>query len=487
MAKDKMRDLVVLLPGITGSVLQKDDEDLWAVSGQSLWAALRDRKSRLEALKVPAHKPGATAPDDGIRATRLIYDFHGVFGLWKIDGYDTMARLVTDHFEVTPGSAAAPREDQNFFEFPYDWRRSNRDSARALQQFLEPQLHRWRQWSHWKDARVIILAHSMGGLVSRYYLEVLEGWRDCRALITFGTPYRGSMNAVNYVANGYKMAGIDFTDIMRSMPSIYELMPIYPSINIDGTWQRVAESNGLPKEIVPERAADALKFHREIEDAVDKHRESAEYLKNGYSIMPVVGIQQPTLQSAFAKGDTLFFESSRPAIVDELQQGGDGTVPRISATPIELGNQPAAVYFVEIHGSLQNNQYVLDNLRAQVQQLQVDPDKAPVRGARLPKPAPERPAIGLRVEDLYDSDQPVVLRAEISGPAAPSGGLVATFRRSGEGGSKFDRPFRATTEGYELVVEGLEAGQYRVAVKGAKGGPNAPTAVHEVFEIAGAI
>lgn len=133
MPRDKMRDLVVLLPGITGSVLQKDNEDLWAVSGQSLWATLRDQKDRLEALKVPDHKPRETPPDDGIRATRLIYDFHGVFGLWKIDGYNTMARLITDNFEVTPGDPAAPHEDQNFFEIPYDWRRSNRDSACMLQ------------------------------------------------------------------------------------------------------------------------------------------------------------------------------------------------------------------------------------------------------------------------------------------------------------------------------------------------------------------
>ena len=43
----------------------------------------------------------------------------------------------------------------------------------------------------------------MGGLVSRYYLEVLGGWRDTRRLITFGTPYRGSLNAVDFAANGF--------------------------------------------------------------------------------------------------------------------------------------------------------------------------------------------------------------------------------------------------------------------------------------------
>jgi triacylglycerol esterase/lipase EstA (alpha/beta hydrolase family) len=67
----------------------------------------------------------------------------------------------------------------------------------------------------------------MGGLVARYYLEVLEGWRDCRALITFGTPYRGSANALNYLANGYKKLFLDLTEVMRSFSSIYQL-PYFP-------------------------------------------------------------------------------------------------------------------------------------------------------------------------------------------------------------------------------------------------------------------
>jgi triacylglycerol esterase/lipase EstA (alpha/beta hydrolase family) len=53
----------------------------------------------------------------------------------------------------------------------------------------------------------------MGGLISRYYLEVLEGWRDCRALVTFGTPYRGAVDAVNYLANGYKQLFVELTEV----------------------------------------------------------------------------------------------------------------------------------------------------------------------------------------------------------------------------------------------------------------------------------
>ena len=36
-----MRDVIVLLPGIMGSVLQKDGKDAWALSGGALIAALR--------------------------------------------------------------------------------------------------------------------------------------------------------------------------------------------------------------------------------------------------------------------------------------------------------------------------------------------------------------------------------------------------------------------------------------------------------------
>ena len=43
MPKTRMKDLVVLLPGIMGSALQKDGKDLWDVSGQAIAQALKAR------------------------------------------------------------------------------------------------------------------------------------------------------------------------------------------------------------------------------------------------------------------------------------------------------------------------------------------------------------------------------------------------------------------------------------------------------------
>lgn len=111
---------------------------------------------------------------DGIRATRLVPDAHLIPGLVKIDGYSAMVRLITDTFKVQRGSI----DDDgpaNFFEFPYDWRRDNRVAARQLKTLIDRRLSQWRAFSGADDAKVILLAHSMGGLVARHYLEMLDG------------------------------------------------------------------------------------------------------------------------------------------------------------------------------------------------------------------------------------------------------------------------------------------------------------------------
>ncbi|MGH9197773.1 MAG: lipase family alpha/beta hydrolase, partial [Acidimicrobiia bacterium] len=40
-----------------------------------------------------------------------------------------------------------------------------------------------------------IIGHSLGGLVARYYIEQMGGFRKVRTLITLGTPHRGTIAA----------------------------------------------------------------------------------------------------------------------------------------------------------------------------------------------------------------------------------------------------------------------------------------------------
>ena len=269
--KISLKDLIVILPGILGSVLEKDGKDLWAVSGQAIWQILSQSEQTINNLKLTQDDPELDDLGDGIKATRLIEDVHIIPGLVKIDGYTQTTQLIADNFtNVTKGNIYKDQEYKaaNLYHFPYDWRRDNRASARILQKLINKRLKCWREHSNNPNAKVIILAHSMGGLVSRYYLEVLGGWEDCKALFTFGTPYRGSVNAINFLANGYKKLFFDLTEVMRSLTSIYQLLPIYQVLKIGNNFHRIAETPVDLPNINQAKVADALKFHREIQSAV---------------------------------------------------------------------------------------------------------------------------------------------------------------------------------------------------------------------------
>ena len=485
MSKKYMRDMVVLLPGITGSVLQKDGKDIWAISGQASWEALTSLGSSFQHLFLEKDDPDVDDLGDGIRATRLMPDVHLVPGLVKIDGYSDTARLITDNFKVEPGGIL-DKTPANFFEFPYDWRRDNRVTARQLKKLIDQRLPQWRQYSGEKDAKVILLAHSMGGLVARYYLEVFEGWRDCRALITFGTPYRGSLNALDFLANGYKKLFVDLTEMMRSFTSVYQLLPIYEAIRIGSTYKRVAETDSIPG-VVQARAEQALAFHRAIEAAVTEHRKDTEYLQHGYTTIPVVGTRQPTFQSAELIQGNLTVSRKLPDWIDELLSDGDGIVPRLSAIPIELSEAYRDTFFPERHGSLQRNEAVLNDLRGRLEQMQVK-GLGKIRGPEISREFAEHPAISLDLNDLYLGGEPVELRVQLANlnpnehPGPPEARIEPV---GGERAMAVKKEFREEGNSWILRLEGLSPGLYRLEVRTAKAGPRAPPPVHDVFEIAG--
>jgi len=197
---------------------------------------------------------------DGIVADQLIQDVHLLPGFWKIDGYTKLADTIRAVFEVEDRS--------NFFEFPYDWRRDNRIAARRLAALSHSWLKDWRERSGNRDARLILLAHSMGGLVGRYFLECLEGWKVTRAFMTFGTPFRGSLNALNTLSNGMTVGLLDLIDLSlaaRTFTAIYQLLPIYPCYDSnDGRLVRLVDAvTAMPiNPLDPEAALDRLRVTR---------------------------------------------------------------------------------------------------------------------------------------------------------------------------------------------------------------------------------
>ncbi len=95
--KTPMRDMIVILPGIMGSVLQKDGTDLWNVSGQVIGQIVTSLGNRLKELKLEGDDPNGGDIGDGIKPTRLFTDTYLIPGLGGfsriVDGYNSWTVL----------------------------------------------------------------------------------------------------------------------------------------------------------------------------------------------------------------------------------------------------------------------------------------------------------------------------------------------------------------------------------------------------------
>ncbi|MGY1762409.1 hypothetical protein ACI79G_16010 [Geodermatophilus sp. SYSU D00779] len=438
-------DIVVVLPGITGSVLQKDGRDVFALSLGAGLRGLLSRGGSVRALRLAEDPVDRDELDDGVRAVRVARDTHLLPGLWKIDGYSRLTDLLVGRLRL--------QGEVDVREFPYDWRRDNRVAARRLQQRAAEWLIERRR-EH-PDARLVLVAHSMGGLVSRYYLEVLGGWRDTRALITFGTPFRGSLNALDFLAHGFRKLGglVDLTETLRSMTSVYQLLPIYPCLDEgDGELRRLTELTAPVPGLDPDQVRRARAFHREIEEAVTRNRDDDEYRCDGYRLARVIGAEHPTGQSARRRGDSL--ELLRTYRGEELL--GDGTVPRVSASPQELDSDEGAVFSGTRHASLQNADAVLTQLRGWFTGRKLDGFLA---GAPV--------TVSVDLEDAYLPDEPLVVRVR---PAEPGTDLQVTLNRLPTDRAAAPHEVTVNAETVEdwtdVTLPPQEPGCYRITVGG---------------------
>jgi triacylglycerol esterase/lipase EstA (alpha/beta hydrolase family) len=106
-----------------------------------------------------------------------------------------MARIRVD--VARPGQDRDLRADVVLF--PYDFRLGIRDAAERLKAEIDARLGVLTREA--RHQRVIVVAHSMGGLVARYWAGPLGAAPDCRALITVGTPHRGAPKALDWLVN----------------------------------------------------------------------------------------------------------------------------------------------------------------------------------------------------------------------------------------------------------------------------------------------
>ncbi len=349
-SRQPMSDVLVVIPGIAGSVLESSGKEIWGISGQAIFGNLLSLGRNVKQLNLPKDI-GDNEPNDGIRATRLMPDLHLLPGLWTIDGYNRLIKFLKDRFIVSEPTEQTPG---NLVLFPYDWRLSNVISAKQLSHVADRALDRWRKHTSNQDAKLVLICHSMGGLVARWFLEVLGGKELTRQLITIGTPYQGSINSLDKLVNGFSPGlgplHINLTEFVRSLPSMYQLLPTYDCLDIGGGMLHKLTEVTLP-EIKSSLIQEAADFHVTIAREVEQ-------VQAGYDISAIKGHIQPTAQSALLTKNCIEPINQ----YKHIDHGGDGTVPRPSAHPPEWANDTSAIFCAQKHGSLQNTNSVLEQL-----------------------------------------------------------------------------------------------------------------------------
>ena len=74
MSKRPMKDIIVLLPGIMGSVLERDGKPVWDLSGRALLRFLFSGGNTLKSLTLTDDPVDDADLGDGITAPRLLPD-----------------------------------------------------------------------------------------------------------------------------------------------------------------------------------------------------------------------------------------------------------------------------------------------------------------------------------------------------------------------------------------------------------------------------
>lgn len=336
-------DLVVVIPGVLGSTLSRDGHQTWgyrrvAGSLHKLAGVLTDDLC----LPPEAFDHPGEGYDDGTRASGTLRTLGIIPGLFTIDGYDDLLAVLRRRFPA-----------DSVMEFPYDWRQSNEYTARLFQATIEPILDRRRQ--HHPAARLVLLAHSMGGLVARYYAECLDKRKLTRRVVTFGTPYRGAVKSLAVLANGSAAVGpcrLRIGELVRSLPSVAELLPTYACVGASADALRPLSA--VPVAGLPERCLDrSLRFHAAIDAAI------AENGTQRPSYHAILSHRQRTVTWASVQaGGALAAHAA-----EDFADRGDGTVPRCSAVPPEWLDDAAAVFVAGRHAALQQQREVLTQIQ----------------------------------------------------------------------------------------------------------------------------
>jgi pimeloyl-ACP methyl ester carboxylesterase len=218
---------VIVIPGLMGTLLESETRgEIWI---GSLWdAAFSDyRKAALEI------DPETLQPNPGdVRPAGITSHFAGRKFYRPI--IETLEQV--GGFQRAEAGRPIDPAGRYYYIYGYDWRLDNVESARGLSRLVEQiRLDHGRP-----DLKVDIVAHSMGGMIARYYLRYGEvdvttgnrfpvnyhGASRVRRIVILGTPSMGSVESMAAFIKGRRIGLATIPpEVLLSFPSFYQLFP----------------------------------------------------------------------------------------------------------------------------------------------------------------------------------------------------------------------------------------------------------------------
>lgn len=223
----KARTTVIFIPGIMGTQLKEKGHENTIWPGTTLDLLLG---SHFSELALPVASDDVLKKEDNLELAGLFM---------AAAGKDFYAPII-DTLQSSGGYRCAPSAqisaETDCVIFTWDWRKDLVAAAQNLDQLIE----KLRRLKNNPNLKVDIVAHSAGGLITRYYSrfggqDVLNadqfdityaGGKKIRKAILIGTPNYGSISALQQSIMGIPVAWKEiFPEIIATMPSLYELLP----------------------------------------------------------------------------------------------------------------------------------------------------------------------------------------------------------------------------------------------------------------------
>jgi pimeloyl-ACP methyl ester carboxylesterase len=261
-------------------------------SGKNIWGefsgldgfSLPDWKIRALALPMVMHKPLKSIFDNTVPAGALNTVKVKILGItFTENAYLNLVNALHDGGFQPEGRPLDPGKNfYNLFQFSYDWRRDLQESASKLHEYiLKKRKYIQKQYEALYgiknfDVHFDLIGHSMGGLVSRYYLrygtaELPEenetpnvtwaGAKYVDRLVILGTPSAGYLDTLLEMQKGTEMPPFP-SALLSTWLTYYQMMPdsstrsvVYeqdPSKTVDiydfQTWVRMKWGLANPKQ-----------------------------------------------------------------------------------------------------------------------------------------------------------------------------------------------------------------------------------------------